>query len=62
MHRLERAGFPMVLEVHDEMLAEVKAELFDDAETFRELMCTPEPFMRGLPVAANVWSGSQYQK
>ena len=63
MVRLERAGYPPVLTVHDEIVAEV-------AESDRGL--TLDHFLRGmeirpqwapgLPLAASGWQGSRYRK
>jgi DNA polymerase len=66
MRRAEAAGYPIVLHVHDEMVAEVP---YHDpmappyrAADFHNIMCTPEPGMRGLPVAAKADAMHRYGK
>jgi DNA polymerase len=61
MRRAERAGYPIVLHVHDEMVAEV-GHNFGSKADFHRIMCTPEPWMRGLPVAAKAESMARYGK
>lgn len=61
MKRLERGGYPIVLDVHDDILAEMKAA-FGDPREFLSHMCAPEGWDAGLPVAAKVWTGARYQK
>jgi DNA polymerase len=51
MRRLERAGYPIVLHVHDEMIAETPED-FGDTNEFRRIMCEPEPWTTGLPITA----------
>lgn len=59
MIRVEEAGFPVVLHVHDELLCEVSSGSPDD---FQKLMCASEPWAKSLPVAAEAWSGTRYAK
>lgn len=59
MLRLEAAGWPVILSVHDEVIAE-RAE-GTDAE-FLALMTQLPSWAEGCPVAAEGWSGSRYRK
>lgn len=61
MHRVERAGYPIVLHVHDEMVTEV-GHNFGSANELRRLMCEPEPWMTDLPVSAGTWRDVRYGK
>ena len=57
--RLERAGYRVVLHVHDEAIAEVPIG-FGSTEEFTRLMITPPSWALGLPIAAQAWSGSRF--
>lgn len=59
--RLEAAGYPLILPVHDEENAEVPCG-FGSAEEFERIMVEPEPWMDGLPVAAEVEILDRYRK
>jgi DNA polymerase len=59
--RLERAGYRIVLHVHDEIIAEVPIG-FGSTEEFTKLMITPPIWARTLPVAANAWTGPRFSK
>jgi DNA polymerase bacteriophage-type len=59
--RLERAGYRVVLHVHDEIIAEVPIG-FGSTEEFTRLMITPPSWALGLPIAAQAWSGSRFSK
>jgi DNA polymerase len=61
MRRVERAGFPVVLHVHDEIVCEVPADRGDAAE-FHRLMVEPPSWAAGLPIAAKVRVGERYSK
>jgi DNA polymerase len=57
--RLEAAGYPIVLHVHDETVCEVAADRTDAAE-FHRLMIEPPSWAAGLPIAAKVRVGERY--
>jgi DNA polymerase bacteriophage-type len=61
MLRVEAAGFPIILSVHDEVLSEVP-EAQADVKRFETLMAQLPPWAAGLPVAAAGWSGKRYRK
>ena len=61
MLRIEAAGLPIVLQVHDELICEVPADKVD-TEHFLKLMTTPPTWATDLPVAAKVWSRQRYAK
>jgi DNA polymerase len=60
MLRLEAAGFPIVLHVHDEIVAEV--EPTTSMDEFVRLMIIPPAWALDLPIAAQGWSGQRYVK
>jgi DNA polymerase len=59
MVRVEKAGYPVVLTVHDEVVCEADG---GDEEEFETLMTTLPTWAAGLPVAAEAWSGARYRK
>ena len=66
MFRLEAAGFPVVLTVHDEIVCErrpepIKSELLD---RFQAIMSeTPEWAAKiGIPIAVEIWAETRYRK
>ena len=61
MLRLDRAGYPVVLTVHDEVVAEVP-EGFGSLDEFMGLMRQTAKWADGLPVAVEGWTGKRYRK
>jgi DNA polymerase len=61
MLRVEAAGYPIVLTVHDEIVAEVP-KTFGDLKEYRALMSVIEPWFEGCPVTASGWRGFRYRK
>jgi DNA polymerase len=61
MLRLEAAGYPIVLTVHDEIVCEAP-ERFGTADEFQRLMTELPEWAAGLPVAAKVWTRQRYAK
>jgi len=60
--RLEAAGYPIVLRVHDELVAEVPNG-FGSIEEFERLMSQVEPWAEGWPIrASGGWEGMRYRK
>jgi DNA polymerase len=57
----ERAGYPIVLTVHDELLAEVP-DGFGSVAAFQALMEDVPAWCAGLPVTAKAWEGERYAK
>lgn len=62
MFRAERAGLPIVLHVHDEMLSEIPDDHPMTVQQYEDLMCASESWAVGLPVAASAWTGHRYGK
>lgn len=62
MFRVEAAGYPIVLTVHDEIISEVDSE-FGSAKQFEQLMVGPAPaWTAGLPVRAEGDECVRYRK
>jgi DNA polymerase len=61
MLRIEAAGYPIVLHVHDEIVCEVP-EGFGSTEEFTRLMTRKPAWALELPIAAEAWSNSRYRK
>lgn len=61
MVRAERAGYPIVLSVHDELVAEVP-EGFGALEDFNNVLCKVPKWAEGCPVKAAGWRGKRYKK
>lgn len=61
MFRLEEAGYPLVLTVHDENLSEVD-ELFGSAQEYGAIMAQPDSWCHDMPVAVGAWEDRRYVK
>lgn len=58
---VEDAGYPIVLHVHDEGVAEV-ANGYGSGKEFAELMATNPDWAKGLPLKAEPWTAERYRK
>lgn len=61
MLRLERAKYPVIMTVHDEVVCEVP-DGFGSVEEFNRIMEILPPWARGCPVKAESWEGERYRK
>lgn len=61
--RLEANGFPVVLEVHDEIVTE-PMKVDADLKAFRQIQEDVQPWTRAMliPIKVDVWSGPEYRK
>ena len=62
MFNVETAGFPVILTVHDEILAEVDEFSHLDDKEFSRVMAQIGPEYEGLPIAVSAWEGERYLK
>ena len=62
MLRLEEAGYPLIMEVYDEVVAEVP-DGFGSVEEFGEIMkISAGEWMDNWPISVDVWDGLWYKK
>jgi DNA polymerase len=59
--RIERAGYRVVLHVHDEVICEIPIG-FGSTEEFTKLMIVSPSWAHGLPIAAKAWCGPRFNK
>lgn len=61
MLRIEATDYPIVLHVHDEVVAEVPQD-FGSTKQFTRLMTRVPVWAEGLPIAAKAWTGQRFCK
>jgi DNA polymerase len=61
MLRIEAANYPIILHVHDEIVAEVP-EGFGSTDEFTHLITRKPAWALDLPIAAKAWTGKRYTK
>lgn len=61
IRQAEAAGYPVVLHVHDEVVAEVPKG-FGDLKEFESICGRAPKWAAGLPVVAKGWRGERYRK
>lgn len=61
MPRVEAAGYPIIMTVHDEIVAEVDAD-FGSWEEMAGIMTTLPAWGSDCPIAADGWQGARYRK
>lgn len=62
MFRVELAGYPICLTVHDEIVAERLKNTGGDLKEFNRLMAENPSWAPGLPIGVAGWSGVRYRK
>jgi len=63
MFNVEAAGYPIILTVHDEILAEVDAlDTTKNEHDFAAIMSRKEAVYDGLPVSVGAWEDVRYVK
>lgn len=63
MFRVENAGYPVILTVHDEIVSEVDEDRSDlNEDDFAQLMSVLPQWADGLPVSVGAWEDTRYVK
>ena len=63
MQRVDREGFPVVLHVHDELVAEVPESASEKTlDRFMDCIRAVPVWATGCPIAAKGWRGKRYRK
>lgn len=61
MNRVEAAGYPVVMSIHDEVICEIPNETGDVGQ-FTDLLSGLPAWAEGIPLLADGWSGYRYRK
>lgn len=61
MFRLEAAGYPLVLTIHDENVSEVD-QWFGSWQEYQRIMAEPDPWCPDMPTAVGAWEDVRYVK
>ncbi len=61
MLRLKKAGYPLILTVHDEIVAEVPNG-FGSLDEFNEILTQPPTWGKDIPIVWEGWEGARYKK
>ena len=68
MHRVEAAGYPVVMSIHDEVICEILDQKIasqtadEQISRFTSLLCWKPDWAEGIPLLADGWSGQRYRK
>lgn len=61
MWKAEAAGYPIIMTVYDEIVAEVPRG-FGDQTAFEKMICELPEWAAGIPLTAGGWAGKRYRK
>ena len=61
MLNVEKAGYKIIMTVHDEVISEVP-ENFGSVEEFETLLAAPPEWAKDYPIKAEGWRGKRYRK
>lgn len=62
MLRVEKAGYPIIMHTHDDILAQVPIASTHSVAEFKQLMHIDEPWLQGLPLAVSCFEGERFIK